>query len=126
MKSFQFNQVLFKPLGFGDASNLNIAVAFSFLAFYAIFSSSFFLFKYDKTFSEFVQSFYICISTITYFTIFIIIIWKKSHIFKFIDAFENLIEKRKFLTTLFKTIYQFLQFLIYFSSSTGCTLLFYK
>lgn len=100
MRIFQSFRVLFEPLGIGDAFktdgiNSKNVVAQFFLTFWTSLSYAFFLSGAEKTFSEFIQSFYISITTMINTLIFAIIVWKKSRIYKFIDDLEVLIEERK-------------------------------
>ena len=101
MKIFQSFRILFEPLGIGqafknDGINSKNVVALFFLTFWTSFSYAFFLSEAEKTFSEFIQSFYISITTMINTLIFAIIVWKKSEIYKFIDDLDLLIENRKF------------------------------
>lgn len=101
MKIFQLiSRTVCEPLGVSrhsSAFNLNIAMSFLFLEYWTIVTSSFFIFKSDKTVSEFMNSFYITISTIAHSFYYVIIVWKKFNISKFIDNFENVVGKRKCL-----------------------------
>lgn len=95
MKIFQLICNLSKPLGICEAFNSKVVLAFLFLAYDAVFSSAFFLFK-AVTLNEFIESFYISVTTLAYLSYFITLLWKKSNILKFIDDFENFIAKRKY------------------------------
>ena len=101
MKIFQLISCnVCEPLGISrhsGAFNLKIAMAFLFLEYWTIVTSSFFIFTSDKTVKQFMNSFYITISTMTHSLYYVIIVWKKFNILKFIDNFENLVGKRKCL-----------------------------
>lgn len=106
MKIFQSFRVLFEPLGIGqafknDGINSRNVVALSFLTFWTSFSYAFFLSAAEKTFSEFIQSFYISITTMINTLILAIVVWKKSKIYKFIDDLEVLIEIRKLIPIIY-------------------------
>lgn len=103
MKVFQPICILCKPLGIDYKSNSGILVTFFFLTCYAVFSSAYFLVTPNKTNSEFIQSFYVSVTTIAHFFYFVIIIWKKPSILRVIENFENFIGKRKFKLHIVKT-----------------------
>lgn len=104
MKIFQLICILSKPLGIiNDSINLNVVIAFSFLACHTVLSIAYFLFQ-AEILAELIESFYICVTTIAYLSYFITFLWKKSNLSKFIVDFDKFIEKRKFLI-LFKLIY---------------------
>lgn len=94
MKIFQLILIHTKQLGVISSFNLNVVVSFSFLVYYTIFTCAFFLFK-AETMAEFIESFYVSVTTIAYLSYFVIVLWNKSKILKFIENFENLIGKRK-------------------------------
>lgn len=98
MKIFESFRILFKPIGINDTFNSKIVIAFLFLSFYAIFSCAFFLFKSDKTFTEFVQSFYVSVSTIAYFSYFVTISLKKANLLKFMTDLEDFVGKREWIS----------------------------
>lgn len=96
VKIFQLICVQLETLGIDDSFNRKTVTTFALLTYEAVFCSAFFLFE-AVTLNEFIESFYISVTTIAYFFYYVTIFWKKSNIFRFIYDFETIVGNRKLI-----------------------------
>lgn len=73
----------------------------------AILATINFLYFEVETPQEYLECFYILITTLTNVVLFIMLVWKKEHRFEIIEELEILIEKRKFNSNLYINIVGF-------------------
>lgn len=102
MKIFTLIREYFMILGIRprkpNESRLNCRNAMAMFSFVQLFimTTTFFLFK-AKTFREYAECFYGCVTALLNFVNFaIIVFWKTDKIFRTIDHFEEVIQKREY------------------------------